>query len=97
MKTAYINSRLEVATKKDAEAVFRKLGLSPSDAIRLFYKQVALSHGLPFEVKIPNATTRAAIAELVNPRTRAKLPRFSSVESLLKDLRPKASSSKKKG
>ncbi len=44
--------------KADAERVFRKLGISSSEAINLFYSQVRLRKGLPFPVEIPNAVTR---------------------------------------
>jgi DNA-damage-inducible protein J len=44
--------------------VLHKLGLTASDAIRLFYRQVALRKGLPFDVRLPNAETRRAMREL---------------------------------
>ncbi len=50
---ATIDSKLKAA----AESVFASLGLTPSEAIRLFYTQVALHRGLPFELKIPQETT----------------------------------------
>ena len=62
-KTETIRARVEPELKDDAEAVFDALGLSPTEAITLFYKQVALQRGLPFEVKIPNDATREAIEE----------------------------------
>ena len=60
-KTEMIRARIEPALKENAETVFEKLGLSSTQAINLFYKQVTLHRGLPFEVKIPNAATRAAL------------------------------------
>ena len=62
-KTAMIRARLEPDLKRDAETVFSTLGLSPTEAITLFYKQVALHHGLLFEVRIPNAETREALQQ----------------------------------
>ena len=44
-----------------SEMMFAQLGLSPTQAIRLFCKQVTLQHGLPFAVKIRNAETREAL------------------------------------
>src|SRR4030066_1787566 len=58
MKTATIRARTEPRLKADAERVFRKLGISSSEAINLFYAQVRLRKGLPFPVDIPNAKTR---------------------------------------
>ena len=58
MKTATIRARTEPRLKADAERIFRKLGISSSEAINLFYAQVRLRKALPFAVKIPNALTR---------------------------------------
>ena len=58
-----IRARVEPELKRDAEAVFSTLGLTATEAIRLFYKQVALQHGLPFALKIPNDETREALRE----------------------------------
>lgn len=58
MKTATIRARTEPELKTAAEQVFRKLGISSSEAINLFYAQVKLRKGLPFPVEIPNALTR---------------------------------------
>lgn len=60
MKTATIRARTEPDLKNAAERVFRKLGISSSEAINLFYAQVRLRKGLPFAVEIPNALTRKA-------------------------------------
>jgi DNA-damage-inducible protein J len=58
-KSAMIRARTTVRVKKEAEKVFTQLGLTPSDAINLFYRQVTLRHGLPFAVEIPNELTLA--------------------------------------
>ena len=57
-KSATIRARIEPDLKNKAEKVFRELGLSTTQAINLFYKQVELRNGLPFEVVIPNDMTR---------------------------------------
>ena len=62
-KSEMIRARVEPALKREAEMVFSQLGLSPTQAIRLFYKQVTLQHGLPFAVKVPNAETREALRQ----------------------------------
>ena len=60
-KTEMIRARVEPELKCQAEEVFAGLGLSPTEAITLFYRQVTLHHGLPFAVKAPNAETLAAL------------------------------------
>jgi DNA-damage-inducible protein J len=57
-KTETIRARVEPELKNRAEEVFRKLGLTSTQAITLFYKQVELQNGLPFQVVIPTETTR---------------------------------------
>ncbi len=52
MQTDQINVRIDTKTKTDAEAVFNQLGLSATDAVRMFYRQVAMRQGLPFEASI---------------------------------------------
>ncbi len=59
-KTASVRARLEPELKQRAEAVFRRLGLNATQAITIFYKQVELRNGLPFDVVIPTDTTKCA-------------------------------------
>lgn len=63
-KTATINARIDPAVKAEAERVFSAIGISASDAIGLFYRQVVFKNGLPFDVRIPNADTLAALQEI---------------------------------
>jgi DNA-damage-inducible protein J len=56
-KSATVRARIEPKLKRDAEDLFARLGLSTTQAISLFYRQVTLHKGLPFDVAIPNATT----------------------------------------
>jgi DNA-damage-inducible protein J len=63
-KTASINARIEPALKKQAEEILTAMGVSTSDAIGMFLRQVVLRRGLPFDVSIPNGTTVAALEEL---------------------------------
>jgi DNA-damage-inducible protein J len=65
-KTDMIRARMEPELKRGAEAIFKVLGLSPTEAITLFYKQVTLRRGLPFSVEIPNAETLEAVREALN-------------------------------
>lgn len=56
-KTAMIRARTEPNLKEEVEKILKKLGMTSTDAINLFYRQVKLRKGLPFDVKIPNKTT----------------------------------------
>ncbi len=56
-KTDMIRARIEPDLKKDVDTIFKKLGLNPTTAINIFYRQVKLLKGLPFNIQIPNKTT----------------------------------------
>ena len=60
-KTAIIHARVEPKTKNRAEGVLKKLGMSPTEAIRLFYRQICLRGGLPFAVLVPNDLTERTL------------------------------------
>lgn len=51
-KTANLYVRIEPTLKEQAEEIFEAIGLPPSSAITMFYKQVVMQQGLPFEAKI---------------------------------------------
>jgi DNA-damage-inducible protein J len=61
IKTAVVHASIEMQTKTEAEAVLRQLGLTPTDAIRIFYAQILLRGGLPFAVEIPNGLTKETL------------------------------------
>ncbi len=62
-KTSTVRARIEPALKNKAEQVFRNLGLTTTQAITIFYRQVELRKGLPFDVVIPNETTRRTFSD----------------------------------
>jgi DNA-damage-inducible protein J len=81
VRTEKIQARIEPALKEAAEAIFKRLGLSSTEAIRLFYKQVELREGLPFPVEIPNKKTITAMREL----ERGGGKRFKTTKELFTD------------
>lgn len=64
-KSEVVRARIEPEVKHNAEEILKELGLSSSQAIGMFYKQVIFSHGLPFDVKIPNEETQEAMLDLM--------------------------------
>ncbi len=52
-----IRARIEPDLKKEVENIFSELGLTPTTAINMFYRQVKLLKGLPFTIKIPSEAT----------------------------------------
>ena len=59
-KSAMVRARIEPELKEHAEKIFQTLGLSVTQAITLFYKQVEIRNGLPFNVVIPTSETLKA-------------------------------------
>jgi len=57
-KTATVRARIQPKLKDHAESVFHRLGLNATQAITIFYKQVELRGGLPFDLAIPVSTTK---------------------------------------
>jgi DNA-damage-inducible protein J len=86
MLTTDVRCRIDAKVKAEATEVIEAMGLNVSDAIRLFLKRVATEGAIPFELRIPNAKTIAAIEEIENPKTRAKLKRYKSVAEMNKAL-----------
>lgn len=53
-KSANVYARIEPEVKEQAESILSALGIPASNAINMFYKQIILQGGLPFEVKLPS-------------------------------------------
>ena len=77
-----VRARIDGHVKEEATSVLDKMGLSVSDAIRMLLIRVAREKALPFDVRVPNAETAAAIEEA----RQGKLESFDSVGKLIKDL-----------
>jgi DNA-damage-inducible protein J len=77
-----VRARIDTRLKKEATAVLSEMGLSVSDAIRLMLVRVVSDKALPFDVRIPNAETQAAMRDI----QAGKVTRFNSVEALMADL-----------
>ena len=83
-KTAIVRARLEPKLKRKAEKIFEIVGLTESEAVRLFYKNVVLSRGLPFSLTIPNKETKLAIEDARRGEFSIK---HDSIDSLILDLK----------
>ena len=77
-----VRARIDERVKKEAAHVLEDMGLSVSDAIRMMLVRVAAEEALPFDVRVPNATTVKAM----EAADRGEGRRFDSAEALLKDL-----------
>lgn len=82
-KEATARARMDADLKSEAEGILEECGLNSTQAINLFYRQIVLHGGLPFNVKVPNAESRRAMREI---ETGEGLIRSDSAEDVFKDL-----------
>lgn len=87
--TTMIHVRIDDETKTQATETLAAMGLSVSDAVRLFLKRVVIEQALPIELKVPNAETRAAMDES-RAIILAHRARFTTARDLLDDLEKSA-------
>jgi DNA-damage-inducible protein J len=80
--TSMVHVRVDERVKEKAAATLAKMGISVSDAVRMMLIRVAEEKALPFEVRVPNATTVKAMQSV----DRKKGKRFRSTGALFKDL-----------
>ena len=73
---AFVRARIDERLKDEAAAVLAEMGLTVSDLVRMTLTRVAKDKALPFELKVPNAETRAAMEE-ARVLMKARNARFS--------------------
>lgn len=80
--TAMVHVRVDEEVKEQAAEALAAMGLSVSDAVRIFLKRVVTEQAMPLELKVPNAVTLAAMEE-----ARALIrARYTEAQSLFDDL-----------
>jgi DNA-damage-inducible protein J len=62
-ETAMLHVRVDEETKDKASEALAAMGLSISEAVRIFLKRVVVEQAIPFAIKVPNAATRVAMEE----------------------------------
>ena len=84
-QTSMLHIRVDDDIKDQATQALNAMGLSMSDAVRLFLRRVVVDQAFPLELKVPNPETQTAIAEsrlMMSKRT----ARFADADTLLADL-----------
>jgi DNA-damage-inducible protein J len=84
-QTSMLHIRVDDDIKVQATQALTAMGLSMSDAVRLFLRRVVVDQAFPLELKVPNAETQAAIAESRMMMAKRKA-RFADADALLEDL-----------
>lgn len=79
---AVVRARIDQSTKREAIELFQKMGITISDAIRMMLVQAVAQKALPFEVRIPNEETVAALLDSRN----GLVTRVASMDELFADI-----------
>lgn len=86
--TTMVHVRVDVEIKAQATETLAAMGLSVSDAVRVFLLRVVAEQQMPFALKVPNSETRAAMAE-ADTIARTRRTRFDTATELFDDLEKK--------
>jgi len=84
-QTSMLHVRIDDDIKVQAAEALTAMGLSMSEAVRLFLHRVVAEQAFPLELKVPNAKTRAAMKESRSMMA-ARKARFKTAEALFDDL-----------
>ena len=85
MSTGMIHIRVDDEIKAQASQTLESMGLSVSEAVRLFLHRVVTDQALPFELRVPNAKTRDAMTE-AEAIAQNHLVHFDTADDLFADL-----------
>ena len=87
MKTqsSMVHVRMDTEMKRKATAALAAMGLTASQAVRLLFHRIAVDQAFPLELKVPNAETRAAMAE-VDEMVNTRAARFASADEMFAEL-----------
>jgi DNA-damage-inducible protein J len=79
-QVATIHARIDEKTKAESESVLRKIGMTPTEAVRLLYRQIALRKEFPLELRVPNRLT----AQTLDSSDRGEeIESFDSLDSMV--------------
>ena len=85
MASSMLHVRLDDDLKEKGTAALAAIGLSASDAVRILFRRIVADQAFPLELKVPNAETRAAMAE-ADEIIRSGRFRFSNADELFAEL-----------
>ena len=84
-QTSMLHVRMDTEMKQKATAALTAMGLTASEAVRLLFHRIAVDQAFPLELKVPNAQTRRAMAE-VDEMVRNRSARFVSADEAFAEL-----------
>jgi len=83
--SSMIHVRMDNDLKERATEALAAMGLSTADAVRLLFHRIATDQAFPLELKVPNAETRAAMAEVEQMKTKGRA-RFDNADDMFASL-----------
>ena len=81
--TTTLNTRIDAKSKEQARKILDCLGLSMSEAISMYFRQIILRRGIPFDIEIPNALTAKTLRD---SRKGRGLHKAANVDALFREL-----------
>jgi DNA-damage-inducible protein J len=78
-QSAVVHARIDSETKAATEEVLEALGMTPTEAIRLFYRQIALRGEFPLELRVPNKLTASVLSK---SRKNVEVETFKNTKAL---------------
>lgn len=84
-QTSMVHVRMDADMKHKATVALAAMGLTTSEAVRLLFHRVAVDQAFPFDLKVPNAQTRSAMAEIDN-MVETRKARFASADEMFAEL-----------
>ena len=84
-RSSMVHVRMDSEMKRKAMAALAAMGLTASEAVRLLFHRIAVDQAFPLELKVPNAQTRQAMAE-VDEMVKTRTARFASADEMFAEL-----------
>ncbi len=84
-QSSMLHVRMDTALKRKATETLAAMGMTVSDAVRLLFHRIAVDQAFPLELKVPNAQTRRAMAE-VDDMVKTRKARFASADEVFAEL-----------
>ena len=84
-ESSMLHVRMDTRMKQEATAALAAMGLTASQAVRLLFHRIAVDQAFPLELKVPNAPTREAMAE-VDKMVKERSARFASADEVFAEL-----------
>ena len=87
MKTqsSMVHVRMDTEMKQKATEALAAMGLTASEAVRLLFHRIAVDQAFPLELKVPNAQTRRAMAE-IDEMVKTRTARFANADEMFAEL-----------